>query len=491
MSKTALNVRLMDGDNALHPETMVDDLIKTFSYDEDDIAHVVKFVPVEHQIGDTGNTYLYSTFNGTDSLKRVSPAALQAAIPIYGAGGVLAAGSPTTNDHAVNLQYANNNFAGLTGGNALTGDQTINGTVKITTLIDNVVNALYVSGDRNIFVSKSASGSSTPTSTHTIAIPYADGTLALISDVTSGDATTLTSAKSYTDTQIAANISSVLTYKGSVETYADLPTSGNKIGDVWNVVEAYGEVAAGTNWAWNGTTWDPLGGTVDMSDYVEHSELEAGGDYDLTLKLDKLTTTGTSVYSHTGETQSEIYASVLQTANSLALRGSLGELYSDGIVTTGMMSIDTDEGLVLLEDISFNSSTTYGLRGLVCASDLETVVDASENSIEVAKAAANAFTLTQVGTKLDKASSTDLPVVSTNYAYCAMKNSDGTIDTKSMVLVEQAGIVTNQAIVRRNANGHIVLPDYTAYPPSGNFAVSANYLNSKLNSLTNITYEEV
>lgn len=61
------------------------------------------------------------------------------------------------------------------------------------------------------------------------------------------------------DGKISTAISSVYRYKGSVATYNDLPSSGNVIGDVWDVQDT------GINYAWNGTGWDPLGASVDTS----------------------------------------------------------------------------------------------------------------------------------------------------------------------------------------------------------------------------------
>lgn len=54
-------------------------------------------------------------------------------------------------------------------------------------------------------------------------------------------------------------------YRGSVDTYAELPASGMIAGDVYNVVAAHDNYPAGTNYAWNGTAWDPLGGEFDTS----------------------------------------------------------------------------------------------------------------------------------------------------------------------------------------------------------------------------------
>lgn len=59
--------------------------------------------------------------------------------------------------------------------------------------------------------------------------------------------------------------------------YADLPTTGNKKGDVWNIVNADAAhgVNAGDNVAWNGTTWDVLAGTMDLSAYMLAEDLVA------------------------------------------------------------------------------------------------------------------------------------------------------------------------------------------------------------------------
>lgn len=76
-----------------------------------------------------------------------------------------------------------------------------------------------------------------------------------------------------TKTELSGAIGSVYRYKSSVASYANLPTSGQAVGDVYNVEAAYGNVPAGTNWAWNGTTWDALAGTVDLSPYAKSTDV--------------------------------------------------------------------------------------------------------------------------------------------------------------------------------------------------------------------------
>lgn len=71
--------------------------------------------------------------------------------------------------------------------------------------------------------------------------------------------------------QVKTDLGSALTYKGSVDTYEQLPEDA-EVGDTWNVVQAYQTYPAGTNYAWNGSTWDALGGSVDLSGYQTKSD---------------------------------------------------------------------------------------------------------------------------------------------------------------------------------------------------------------------------
>ena len=92
----------------------------------------------------------------------------------------------------------------------------------------------------------------------------------------------------YTKTDIDSKLGSTFTYKGSVETYTDLPTEGNKVGDVWNIksvgstasADRYGTtIKAGDNVVWgeaDGTVsagWDVLSGV--MSGLATSEELAA------------------------------------------------------------------------------------------------------------------------------------------------------------------------------------------------------------------------
>lgn len=81
----------------------------------------------------------------------------------------------------------------------------------------------------------------------------------------------------YTKEEVDSMVSAALSYKGTKTNYSDLPTTGNKVGDVWNIENAddtHG-VRAGDNVAWNGSGWDVLAGAIDLSGYVQDSSIRA------------------------------------------------------------------------------------------------------------------------------------------------------------------------------------------------------------------------
>ena len=106
---------------------------------------------------------------------------------------------------------------------------------------------------------------------------------------------------------VKTSLGSALTYEGSVENYSNLPTglTASDKGKVYNVVNANGDIPAGTNYAWNGTSWDALGG--DLSAYqlktdeslTTTSKQIVGAINEINLKLDITTgpTPITSVYT--------------------------------------------------------------------------------------------------------------------------------------------------------------------------------------------------
>lgn len=89
----------------------------------------------------------------------------------------------------------------------------------------------------------------------------------------SGAAETVTVSKGstnyvmYSKNAIDQKLVGAMNYKGTKATTSALPSTGNAQGDVWHVT------ADGSEWAWNGSTWEELGTAVDLSGYVEESDL--------------------------------------------------------------------------------------------------------------------------------------------------------------------------------------------------------------------------
>ena len=101
----------------------------------------------------------------------------------------------------------------------------------------------------------------------------------------------------YTKGEIDAKLVGAMMYKGAVETQAQLPQDA-KVGDMYDVTET------GHNFAWNGESWDDLGGSIDLSNLLTKEEAEATyqvkGDYqpvgDYALKSEVAVKLDTTTY---------------------------------------------------------------------------------------------------------------------------------------------------------------------------------------------------
>lgn len=125
------------------------------------------------------------------------------------------------------------------------------------------------------------------------------------------DGTKLDSFKDVED-EINSKISSVYKVRGTKNTYADLPTENNTIGDVYNVIAANGNTPAGTNYVCTASAgtreeqWDALGGTIDLSGYVSASSFNTleqtvtGHTTDITNLKESASTLNTDVQTIKG-----------------------------------------------------------------------------------------------------------------------------------------------------------------------------------------------
>lgn len=67
-----------------------------------------------------------------------------------------------------------------------------------------------------------------------------------------------------------SSLGSILNYKGTKTTVAELPATGNQTGDVWIVT------ADNSEHVWNGSAWEKFGPTIDLSGYVPTSRTVNG-----------------------------------------------------------------------------------------------------------------------------------------------------------------------------------------------------------------------
>lgn len=118
----------------------------------------------------------------------------------------------------------------------------------------------------------------------------------------------------YTKTEVDGMVSGVLHYKGTKATVSALPDSGNTTGDVWHIT------ADGSEYAWDGTTWQELGTATDLSGYVPTSRTINGKALSSNISLtasdvSALPSSTTYVSSFNGESGAITYTAPVTSVN--------------------------------------------------------------------------------------------------------------------------------------------------------------------------------
>ena len=147
-----------------------------------------------------------------------------------------------------------------------------------------------------------------------------------------------TIANTYTKAQVDAKVASVYRIMGSVATYDDLPSSGQTVGDVYNVIDT------GANYVWTSSGWDKLSETVDLSNYLTIDS--AQGTY-LTIANAQSTylskTTAASTYLSQANAQT-IYLSQAAASTTYLTQANAQSLYLPvtGGTLTGALTLAAD-----------------------------------------------------------------------------------------------------------------------------------------------------
>lgn len=168
-------------------------------------------------------------------------------------------------------------------------------------------------------------------------------------------------------------LTTVYQYKGSVATYADLPTTDQKVGDVWNIETADPDhgIKAGDNVAWDGAQWDTLGGNHDLSGYAQLNSANtftASNTFRANIKVSNGTAAGSQgqvifgVKPSTATVQANIIASTTGALNYIATENT-GHYFQIGKNTayTSITTNDSETAILSHNAFEFARITNVGV----------------------------------------------------------------------------------------------------------------------------------
>ena len=125
---------------------------------------------------------------------------------------------------------------------------------------------------------------------------------------------------------IKSDIASVFSFKGTKNTIADLPKSGNTTGDVWHVLNG-GTGKTNAEYVWNGTKWEELGTTVDLSGYQENLSWTVSGQGNTVVSI-----------SQSGSDNKDITVTKGYLVSSVTVDGT-GNAVTEASVTNGELTL--------------------------------------------------------------------------------------------------------------------------------------------------------
>lgn len=168
-------------------------------------------------------------------------------------------------------------------------------------------------------------------------------------------------------------LTTVYQYKGSVATYADLPTTGQKVGDVWNIETADPDhgIKAGDNVAWDGAQWDILGGNHDLSGYAQlnlANTFTALNTFRANIAISSDTTAGSQgqiilgTKPQSATVQANIISSTTGALNYIATENA-GHYFRIGNTTasTSITTNDSETAILSHNDFEFARITNVGV----------------------------------------------------------------------------------------------------------------------------------
>lgn len=290
----------------------------------------------------------------------------------------------------------------------------------------------------------------------------------------------------YTKEEVDNKIGSAIHYKGSVATYADLPPTGQQVGDMWNVK------ATGKNYVWAENPelkdppepgWDDISTTVDLSDYYTKEQTDSGF-----ATKGELTTLSGTVTNHTGDgtihvTQADKAAwngkqAKIEVSGILKGNGSGG--VSAAVAGTDYVAPVAGKGLST-ED--YTTADKQKLDGIEAG--------AEENVIESIKIDNTTLTPSSKTVTIPKGDTTTLGAVKlvTNvHADLSEVDPDAAISEMTGYLIGQSvngkqAKITANGILKGNGNGSVSAAvagtDYVAPSALDNYVPTSRKVNNK------------
>lgn len=173
----------------------------------------------------------------------------------------------------------------------------------------------------------------------------------------------------YTKTEIDGKLGGAFHYKGSVDAFTDLPAEDQQIGDVYNIATAGGTdangtaIKAGDNVAWNGTGWDVLSGTTDLSAYDTRTQVEekiSAAKTELQGNIDAATGRIDTLESVVGNAEGGLVKDVADLKTSEAAQNTK---IADLETTVGKAATETEAATGLVKKVADNTDAIAVLNG--------------------------------------------------------------------------------------------------------------------------------
>lgn len=161
-------------------------------------------------------------------------------------------GAPTSDLHAVTKKYVDDSMASAGNGDMLKSVYDKDG--------DGVVDNAQKVGGHTVAADVPAGAKFTDTT-------YSAATASAAGLMSAADYSKLAAFGAASTYALKTDITSMYKYKGSKASLSALPTTGNTVGDVYNVEDT------GMNYAWTGEAWDALGQSFEIQS-ITNAEID-------------------------------------------------------------------------------------------------------------------------------------------------------------------------------------------------------------------------